>query len=94
MKKEEVIDEYEYVCNLVLEKINNIYFEGEADVDWVGNEVGGVATVADYFFDMNTMVIALRYNATEKQFFDYYDMTLEDEKPKMNFKNYILHSVT
>lgn len=26
------------------------YFDGEADYFWVGDEVGGVLAVADYFF--------------------------------------------
>jgi len=89
MNKQETINKYEDSCNLVLEKINNLYFEGEADTNWAGSEIGGVAIVADYFFDMHYMITALRYEATEKQFFDYYVKSLDGEP--MNFKNYLLN---
>jgi len=89
MTKQQTIDQYESACNAVLDKINNLYFEGEADIDWVGDEIGGTATIADYFFNMDYMMTALRHNASEKQFFGYYDEQLEKGGAKMNFKNYI-----
>lgn len=72
MKTKEIIKNYEQACNDILEKINTIYFDGEASTDWVGEEIGGTAMVSDYFFlDIDFMLTALKEEATEKQFFDW-----------------------
>ena len=91
MKKQETIDLYEKACNEVAEKFNNLYFGGEADTDtWVGDIPGSVLMLSDYFFDFDFMITALRYDATEKQVFDYYDLQMETEGLiVVNFKNYI-----
>ena len=84
------IKNYEKACQNILKKINDIYFNAAADIDWIADEIGGVAIISDFFFDMDFMLTALRYNASEKQFFDYYDLMTE-EKTKCNFKNYIVY---
>ena len=90
MKKQETIDLFETACNEVAEKFNNLYFGGEADVDWISDTPGEVCLMSDYFFDMDFMLTALRYDATEKQVFDYYDLLIKAEGlPDVNLKNYI-----
>ena len=84
------IKNYEKACQSISKKINNIYFDDCASTDWVADEIGGIAIISDFFFDMDFMLTALRYNASEKQFFDYYDLAME-EKTECNFKNYILY---
>lgn len=55
---------------------------------WVGNDIGGILEISDYYFSFDRMKEALELNATEKQLFDYYDLELE-EKIDINFKNYV-----
>lgn len=55
---------------------------------WIGNDIGGVLEISDYYFSFDRMKEALELNATEKQLFDYYDLEVEG-KPDMNFKNYV-----
>ena len=88
MKKRQVIEAYETACIQVAVKINNLYFEGEADIDFVGGEIGGVCIISDYYFDMEFMLDALRFEATEDQFFGYYN-TQVGEEPKINFREYL-----
>lgn len=70
------------------------YF-GEADYYWIGNEIGGVIEVADYFFSLDRMVEALRYRASAKKLFAYYDLENEkmfeipESKPDVNFRTYL-----
>lgn len=79
----------EELTTLFLEK----YFDGETDYYWVGADIGGVLFVGDYFFNFDRIVEAIKYQATKKQLFGFYDLeieTLSNEKEmKMNFKNYI-----
>jgi len=87
MKK--VIKEYEKSCQEIADKINEIYFNSKQEICWIADNIGEVCNMGDWFFDMNYMITALKYNATEAQFFDFYDLEIE-RKNKTNFKNYIL----
>ena len=43
------------------------YFEDNLDASyWVANEVGGVFSIADYFFSMEDMVQFIRHDYSEK----------------------------
>lgn len=56
------------------------YFKGvyEYDVnDWVGCNIGGVICINDYYFDFKNIVIAIKYKATKKELFGYYDFSYE-----------------
>lgn len=62
------------------------------DVYWVGNVIGEVFCIADYFFDLNQVIVALKENATPDQLFDYYDKALEaahEDAPFVNLKTYL-----
>ena len=64
------------------------------DYYFVGNdEDREVLSINDYFFNLDRMVDALRYKATEKQLFDYYDKELDchlkDKEMEINFRNYL-----
>lgn len=41
---------------------------------WVNNEVGGVLEVADYFFNLDEIVEALRLNISDTHLFSYKDL--------------------
>ena len=56
------------------------YFKGvyEYDVnDWVGCNIGGIIFINDYYFDFKNIVIAIKYKATKKELFGYYDFSYE-----------------
>jgi len=56
------------------------YFKGvyEYDVnDWAGCNIGGVICINDYYFDFKNIVIAIKYKATEKELFGFYDESYE-----------------
>ena len=70
------------------------YFGDDAsDVYWIGNDIGDVLAINDYFFSLDFIREAIKYNATTKQLFDFYDLKLEfDTKNKpmeINFRNFI-----
>ena len=71
---------------------NYIY---DDDYYWIGSQDKDreVLAVNDYFFNLDRIVNAIRYNATEKQLFDYYDkeveFALKNKEMKINFRNYI-----
>lgn len=65
------------------------------DFYWVGSqdEDREVLAVGDYFFNLERIVDAIRYKATKKQLFDFYDTELErlhkNIKGEINFKIYV-----
>ena len=59
---------------------------------WVGNEVGGVANVCDYFVGMNTIIADIELNAPEHEFIEWYDYCLEADEFGLdvpNFKSWV-----
>ena len=59
----------------------NKYFKGvyEYDVnDWVGCDIGGIICINDYWFNLSNIEIAIKYKATKKELFDYYDFSYEN----------------
>lgn len=56
------------------------YFKGvyEYDVnDWVGCNIGGIISINDYWFSLSNIEIAIKYKATKKELFYYYDESYE-----------------
>ena len=63
--------------------------------DWVGQNIGGTLEVNDHFHGVDFMRQALSLNATEKQVFDFYYDSIEDErKITCNFENYVYYYKT
>jgi len=96
IQKEEIQIEllfYEKACNDITKRINRVYFDRKQTPCWIGDEIGCVCNMGDWFFDMDYMVTALKYEATEDQFFDYYnkqmEKTMKDEKMEYSFMDYI-----
>ncbi len=79
-------------------KLKNIfikrYFGKDAsDIFWVANITGEILMVNDYFFSLDRIIEAIRYNATREQLFDFYDLELatisEEKKMEIDFRNYV-----
>ncbi len=62
---------------------------------WVGNEIGGVFCVADMFFSIERMIVALKHKVPFSKLRIYYEAELEEfignpGKPfHTNFENYV-----
>jgi hypothetical protein len=71
------------------------YFKGvyEYNVsDWAGGEIGGIICINDYYFDFKNIEIAIKYKATKKELFDYYDESYEKYiagEDCINFEHYL-----
>lgn len=60
---------------------------------WVGNEVGGVACVGDYFVDMGVIIADIEMDAPEHEFMEWYDYCLDANEfglVEPNFKSWVL----
>jgi len=93
-KKEKAgILEWERATNNLVAMFIELYFDEDTDFYWIADEIGGVLNVNDYFFNLDTITDALRYDATSDALFRYYDLDLDasmkGEKVGVNFKNYI-----
>lgn len=58
-----------------------------SDVYWIGDEVGGVLALNDYFFNTQDMVDFLRYKYSVKDMFDYYDYKMDMQMKKKEYMN-------
>ena len=71
------------------------YFKGvyEYDVnDWVGCNIGGIISINDYWFSLSNIEIAIKYKATKKELFGYYDFSYEKHisgKYCVSFEQYL-----
>lgn len=68
---------YELGCDAYLQQFCEKHgFNYERNC-WVGNDVGGVACVGDYFFDMATIRTDIDEDAPEHELIAWYDYCLE-----------------
>jgi hypothetical protein len=92
MKKIKEIENYEKAVVELSEFFVNKYFGINNEHYFVGDCVGDVMFINDYFFSLDDMVNFLRYKYSEKDVFDYYDYRLDiDTKGKetaINIKNW------
>lgn len=45
--------------------------------DWAGGYIGGIICINDYYFDFKNIEIAIKYKATKRELFGYYDESYE-----------------
>ncbi|MES2060237.1 MAG: hypothetical protein V4438_04370 [Patescibacteria group bacterium] len=89
MKNKPFFKEWEATTNQLAEQFALKYFGKDVETYWIADEIGGVYSVADYFFNVNTMADFLRYNYTRKSMFEYYDYhlkCLENKESPINIK--------
>lgn len=80
---------WELETNKLTEIFVKKYFK-DSNWYWIGKDIGGVIAVADYFFDIDMIREALKYNASSKKLFEYYELTIEiDSSFTTSFKNFI-----
>ena len=73
------------------------YFDKDADFYFISDEREGVLSVNDYFFNLEDIITSIRFNATEKQLFEWYDMaltaSLENKELKTNYRNFLKYGI-
>ena len=80
------IKNYEKACEAILLAFVKKYFEDPEDPEdfanyvnfyWIGNEIGGVFFVNDWYFSLNDALVALKNNASYSQLINYREMEME-----------------
>jgi hypothetical protein len=77
---------YETCCNEYAKKFCNKYgfdFDG-----WVGGDVGGIITCAEYFFNFNDIVFDINTRQPRGTIIAWYDKFLDQEERYINYKSY------
>ena len=73
------------------------YFDDDASCFWVGDEIGGMLAVNDYFFSLDRILEALRYAASDEQLFGYCELELEaameEKEVGISFRNYLRQEI-
>lgn len=97
MKKNKILENWEKATQELTDYFLKKYFfskEGyEPNWYWIADLVGETLSVNDYFFNLDRIVEAIRYNSTYEQLIGFYDLELEffsKGKPmETNFCNYL-----
>lgn len=81
---------YEHGCLSVVRSFLERYFDEEPEFFWVGDKVGGVLNICDYWLDVENMVDALRLNVPVDTFFAWYDQWTDstEGQPRYNLEHY------
>ena len=75
---------YYDACTKVIDMFAKQYFTdkditlNDLDMWWVADSPGIVLQINGYFWDMETMVEALKERVSKKTLFEYYDWSVED----------------
>ena len=88
-KKQPYFKEWERATINLTQHFVDRYFGRNTEACWVAEEVGVVANIGDYFFNVGDMVDFLRYNYTRKAMFEYYEYDLkclENKESPINIK--------
>ena len=81
-------DLYELGCDAYLQHFCNkhgYYYERDC---WVGNDVGGVACIGDYFVDMVTIRTDIDQEAPEEEFIKWYDYCISAKEFGLTMPNF------
>jgi hypothetical protein len=92
------LERWEHNTSELTESFITKYFGKIEEVEyyWIAGEIGGVLSVADYFFNLGDIVDFIKYHYSKDLMFEYYDYALDyhmQEKHKasdylINIKNY------
>lgn len=88
-------ERFESVCDEYLEAFC-LKHDLCVDYDWVGNEVGGVVIIGDYFINFDDIRLDIDKNASEPCFFKWYYVALDYANENgttegcMNYKSYLM----
>lgn len=86
-------EEYESIIERITIYFASKYFKDYVydNTDWVGNEIGGVICINDYWFTPENMLDYLKHKYSAKKMFEHYDYAMnrkEKGKTVVNIRNY------
>ena len=72
-------ENYNNACNAYLKAFcdKHTFDYEDAKVSWVAGDVGGVCLLGDFYVSFVDMIIDIEEEAPEKEYFNYYDYSLE-----------------
>ena len=73
----DLITQFENISEQVAKYFCNKYFKSD-DYWWVAEQKGGVLSIGDYYFSLETMLDYLRYKYGVDKMFEHYDYALEE----------------
>lgn len=93
-----ILKEWERVTNKLVKEFCLKYFERD-DYDWVAGCVGDVFEIDGYYFNLDRVTDAIKYNATLQQIIDFQDLEINfafkqdagEDVQFFSFKNYVLY---
>jgi len=92
MKNKKLIA-WQKATNALAQEFCDKYFDGTKDWRWIGEDIGGVLEVADYYFGLGRIVDALEINCSYElliQFYNYeIDCHNDKSLPRYNFKTWV-----
>ena len=93
MNKEKLKANYKNACQDYLQAFCEKHEYDFDDTDWVGDQPGSIAAIADYFVDMQTIIDDIELEAPEEEFLKWYDYCLEmrsfDAESTPNFQSWV-----
>ena len=88
LKDKDIITKWEKATDALANYFVEKYFgKNASDVYWAGDEIGGVLTVNDYFFDNREICAILRLRLSKKAMFERYDNNLKQYEKMHKMQN-------
>lgn len=88
------IDNWKILTDRITSNWIKDYFQLTLDddfsVDWVANDIGGIFSFADYWFDFNTVLKCYELSISRENLFLWYDWNLTNKKVNISLAKFIL----
>lgn len=90
-----ILTNYHKACEAIKDEFIEVYYiecatkSIQVENYWIADEVGGVCFINDYFWDLATMVEALKCGPTPDQLFKWYEDRQEKRQLNITLKNYL-----
>lgn len=87
-----ILKKYYKACEEIAQEIVKRYGDPIYSF-WVGDEIGGVFCLSDYYLSINEMVELIALDVTDEEFFEWYywrlDLWEQEKEVPLNLKNKI-----
>ena len=82
---------YYKACEGIKDLFVKTYFEGEEEVWWIGDNIGGVLGVSDFFFGIDDMMTLLENKVSFDDMMTWYHWSVDNHGKDgyMNLQNYL-----
>ena len=78
-KRNVSVIQYEVGCNALAKEFIEKYELSFRDMYWVGDNVGDICCIGDFFFSTEAMKVAIDYDVDWKDLMAWYDYTIESQ---------------